>query len=138
MITIELKGRRVPLLYTTWEMKQIQEEIGALDSVPYMIFGQNPENKEDTSRYGGAEQLDAIASLIRILGNAGLEEAGENPDLTNKKIMRSLKPKELMDVVQQCIDAMNEGMQSEIPDKPKEGPVDVTLEEMNKKKERES
>ena len=135
MITIELKGRQVPLLYTTWEMKQIQEEIGALDSVPYMIFGQNPENKEDTSRYGGAEQLDAIASLIRILGNAGLEEAGENPDLTNKKIMRSLKPKDLMETVQLCIDAMNEGMYSEIPEKKKEGPVDVVLEEIEKKKE---
>ena len=134
---ITLKGRKVPLLYTTYEMKAIQEEIGPLGKVPYMIFGMDPDNKEDTSRYGGAEQLEAIASLIRILGNAGLEEAGEAPDLTNKKIMRSLKPKELMDTVQICVEAMNEGMESEYPEKKPEGPVDVTLEEINKKKAKE-
>ena len=27
MATITLKGREIPLVYTTWEMKQIQEEI---------------------------------------------------------------------------------------------------------------
>ena len=134
---ITLKGRKVPLLYTTYEMKAIQEEIGPLGKVPYMIFGMDPDNREDTSRYGGAEQLEAIASLIRILGNAGLEEAGEAPDLTNKKIMRSLKPKELMDTVQICVEAMNEGMESEYPEKKPEGPVDVTLEEINKKKAKE-
>jgi hypothetical protein len=32
---------------------------------------------------------------------------------------------------------MAEGMESEIPEKKQEGPVDVTLEEMNKKKEKE-
>ena len=137
MKTITLKGREVPLLYTTYEMKQIQEEIGPLGKVPYMIFGMDPENEKDTSRYGSAEQLEAIASLIRILGNAGLEEAGEAPDLTNKRIMRSLKPKELMDTVQICVEAMNEGMESEYPEKKPEGPVDVTLEEINKKKAKE-
>ena len=134
---ITLKGRKVPLLYTTYEMKAIQEEIGPLGKVPYMIFGMDPDNREDTSRYGSAEQLEAIASLIRILGNAGLEEAGEAPDLTNKKIMRSLKPKELMDTVQICVEAMNESMESEYPEKKPEGPVDVTLEEINKKKAKE-
>jgi len=137
MKTITLKGREIPLLYTTWEMKQIQEEIGPLGKVPYMIYGMNPDDKKDTSRYGSAEQLEAVASLIRILGNAGLEEAGEAPDLTNKKIMRSLKPNELMDTIQCCVDAMNEGMESEFPEKEEDGPVDVTLEEINKKKAKE-
>ena len=135
MASITLKGREIPLLYTTWEMKLIQEEIAPLATAIAMVTGRNPEDEKDTSRFGGAEQLGAVARLIRILGNAGLEEAGENPDLTEKKILRALKPSEMMSAINACMDAMAEGLASEIPEEKKEGPVDVTLEEMNKKKE---
>ena len=135
MASITLKGREIPLMYTTWEMKLIQEEIAPLAAAIAMVTGRNPEDEKDTSRFGGAEQLGAVARLIRILGNAGLEEAGENPDLTEKKILRALKPSEMMSAINACMDAMAEGMASEIPEEKPEGPVDVTLEEMNKKKE---
>ena len=136
MVTITLKGREIPLLYTTWEMKQIQEELGPLSKAISLVLGRNPEDEKDTSRYGSAEHLGAAAKLIRILGNAGLEEAGESADLSDKKVLRALKPADLIAAVNACMDAMNEGMTSEIPAKDEEGPVDVTLEEMNKKKER--
>ena len=138
MITITLKGREIPLIYTVYEMKQIQEEIAPLSQAISLVLGRNPEDKNDTSRYGGAEHLAAAATLIRILGNAGLEEAGENPDLTEKKIMRAMKPMELANAVSACMDAMNEGMRSEIPEKEEEGPVDVTLEEIKKKETKEN
>jgi len=137
MKTIKLKGREIPLIYTTYEMKTIQEEIAPLSNAILLVLGRNPEDKKDMSRYGGAEHLDAAAKLIRILGNAGLEEAGEAPDLTDKKVLRALKPSEIAEVVNACMEAMNEGMASEIPPKEEDGPVDVTLEEMNKKKEKE-
>lgn len=137
MASITLKGREIPLLYTTFEMKQIQEEIAPLHKAFSIVLGRNPDDKKDNSKYGSAEHLEAIAKLIRILGNAGLEEAGENPELTDKKILRALKPSELVDAINSCMTAMNEGMASEIPEKKTEGPVDVTLEEMNKKKEKE-
>ena len=133
MATIKLKGREIPLTYTVYEMKQIQEEIGPLSTAIDKILGRNPKNKEDMSRFGGAEQIDAVAKTIRILGNAGLEEAGEAPDLTDKKVMRAMKPNELLTMINSCMDAMNEGMASEIPEKEETGPVDVTLEEMKKK-----
>ena len=136
MASITLKGREIPLIYTTWEMKQIQEELGPLNRAIKIILGRNPDDENDTSGYGSAEHLSAAAKLIRILGNAGLEEAGENPDLTDKKVMRALKPSEIAAAVNACMNAMTEGMVSEIPAKEEEGPVDVTLEEMNKKKER--
>lgn len=138
MAEITLKGRTIPLLYTVYEMKQIQEEIAPLGKFQYIISGQNPEDKDDTSGYGSAEHLDAIAKLIRILGNAGLEENGEAPDLTDKKILRSLKPGEMVTVINACMEALAEGMASEIPEKKQEGPVDVTLEELKKKKVKES
>ena len=137
MNTITLKEREIPLLYTTWEMKQVQEEIGPLSRAISLVLGRNPDDKNDTSRYGSAEHLEAAAKLIRILGNAGLEEAGENPDLTDKKILRAIRPGDLAMIISTCMDAMNEGMASEIPEKKEEGPVDVTLEEMKKKKEKD-
>lgn len=135
MVTIKLKGREIPLLYTTWEMKQIQEEMGPLNKAINIVIGRNPEDEKDQSMFGGAEHLSAAAKLIRILGNAGLEEAGEAADLTDKKVLRAIKPSEVMNMVNACLDAMNEGMTSEIPEKKDEGPVDVVLEEINKKKE---
>ena len=137
MASITLKGREIPLLYTTYEMMTIQEEIAPLSRAISLVLGRNPDDKEDMSRYGGAEHLEAAAKLIRILGNAGLEEAGEDPDLTDKKVMRALRPAELAVAVNACMDAMNEGMTSEIPEEKEEGPVDVTLEEIRKKKVKE-
>ena len=133
MASITLKGREIPLLYTVYEMKQIQEEIAPIGKALKIILGRNPEDENDTSLYGSAQHLEAAAKMVRILGNAGLEENGENADMTDKKVMRAIRPGELAEIVNACFDAMNEGMKSEIPEKEETGPVDVTLEEMKKK-----
>ena len=137
MASITLKGREIPLLYTVYEMKQIQEELGDLSAVLFRITGRDPKDEDNTDPYGGLDHLNSLATLIRILGNAGLEEAGEAPDLTEKKIMRAMKPKDLILMANECLECMTDGMLSEIPETPQEGPVDVTLEEMEKKKETE-
>lgn len=135
MASIKLRGREIPLIYTVWEMKQVQEELGPLNRAINLVLGRNPDDEKDTSRYGSAEHLGAAAKLIRILGNAGLEENGEAPDLSDKKVLRALKPADIIEAINQCMNAMNEGMSSEMPEKEEKGPVDVTLEEMEKKKE---
>ena len=117
MVTITLKGREIPLLYTTYEMKLFQEQFGSLSDFDYKLLGKNKDDPKDTSRYGGAEQLDTVAGAIRIMGNAGLEDA---------------------DAVKTIMDALQEGNRSEIPEKPQEGPVDVTLEEIKKNETKES
>ena len=136
MVTITLKGREIPLIYTTWEMKQIQEEIAPMAGAIDLLVGRDKDG--NNGAYGGAKQLEALGKAIRILGNAGLEEAGETPDLTDKWILRALKPQNLTEAVNAVMNAFTEGMASEIPEKVKDGPVDVTLEEMNKKKETEA
>ena len=135
MATIKIKGRNVPLLYTVYEMKAIQEEIGPLAEAINLVLGRNPEDEKDRSRYLSKEHLEAATKLIRILGNAGLEEAGEAPNLTDKMIARAIRPVELPIMISACMDAMNAGMMSEIPEKKQDGPVDVVLEEIEKKKE---
>jgi hypothetical protein len=49
-----------------------------------------------------------------------------------------MKPNEFANAMNKCIEAMNEAMQSEIPEKKSEEPVDVTLAEIKKKKAKES
>ena len=137
MAKITLKGREIPLLYTTYELKALQEEIAPFSRMVDIILGRDPDDTTDTSAFGSAEHIEAVAKLIRILGNAGLEEAGEAADLTDKKVMRAIKPMDLMEKISACMDAINEGMVSEIPEKDDEGPVDVTLEEMKKKDQKE-
>lgn len=136
MTTINLRGREIPLIFTTWEMKEIQEALGPMEKAIASVSGRNPNN-EDLKQFGSSEHLTALATMIRIMGNGGLEEAGESPDLTEKKIMRAIHPSMILDMINACMDVMNDGMASEIPEKKEEGPVDVTLEEMNKKKEKE-
>ena len=133
MVTINIKGREIPLLLTTEEMRIIQEEIAPLNEVVTKVLGRNPEDENDRSRYLSTEHLEAATKMIRILGNAGLEEAGEEPDLTDKKIMRALRPNQLVDAINAVSDALADGMRSEIPEKEESGPVDVTLEKMKKK-----
>jgi hypothetical protein len=102
-----------------------------------MLLGRNPEDEQDTSRFGGAEHLDTIAKMIKIIGNAGLEEAGEKADLTDKWVLRAIRPAEIGKTINCFMRAMSEGMASEIPEKHSDEPVDVTLEEIKKKKEKE-
>lgn len=138
MTAITLKGREIPLLYTVYEMKQIQEDVGPLGDLFYMIMGTTREDPEDRSGFGTPKHLDALAKLVRILGNAGLEEAGENPDLTEKKILRAIRPEEIAGMVTACAHAITEGVESEIPEPGSNEPKDVILEEINKKKEADS
>jgi hypothetical protein len=118
-------------------MKTIQEEIAPIGQALKIVLGRNPDDENDMSLYGGAAHIEAASKLIRILGNAGLEENGEAADLTDKKVMRAIRPGDLALMVNACFDAMNEGMKSEIPEKKETGPVDVTLEEMKKKETRD-
>jgi len=135
MASITLKGREIPLIYTVYEMKTAQEEVCPLGDLQYRLLGRNTENENDMSGFTGAEHLGTVATMIRIMGNAGLEEAGEKADLTDKWIMRALRPTQIIEAINACIMALNEGMASEIKEEKDEGPVDVTLENMNKKKE---
>ena len=138
MVTINLKGREIPLLFTSFEMKMVQEEIAPNEKLLSLLSGVDPDNPDsETMKAGSAEHLNIVAKTIRIMGNAGLEETGEEPDLTNKKVLRSLRPADLVKAVAACVDAFNDGFKSEIPEGQDEGPVDVVLEEMNKKKEKE-
>jgi len=134
MAKINLKGREIPLIFTMMELRDMQKEIARADDLQYVLFGRNKQDEKDISGYCSPAHLDAVAKAIRIMGNAGLEEAGEAPDLTDKKILRQLSPARILEASTACLEAISEGMASEIPPKEADGPVDVGLQEMERKK----
>ena len=126
MRLITIGGRNVPLFFSLWEMKQIQEEVGFINEI----------NEKLAKHVGSSEQIETLVKLIRILGNAGLEEAGQAADLTDKWVGRRLTIGSILAMTEDIILCINDGMQmendiaeAEDPDKAK----DLGLEELRRK-----
>ena len=140
--TIRIGGREIPLFYSTYEMIKMQQEIGCTAfQLNDAVFGIKKDDEDEDSqvRFGvvtDAEKTEKLGTLIRILGNAGLEEEGQEPDLTDKWILRHIKPGMIMVYVIALIAVLTEGnrIESTKPDEEK-GPVDEGLEEENAKKQ---
>ena len=137
---IKIGGRTVPMVLTVFEMVAIQEEIGCtIGQVKDEIFGL--EHNLETDEYSFSmledkEKLKKFGRLIRILGNAGLEDKGETPDLTDKWILRNMKPGLIIGYALAAMNEITEGNRVEAPAPAEEqGPVDVTLEEEQAKKQ---
>lgn len=128
-------GKEIPLVYSTLQMLDIQEDVAPIEQAIRLVNGVNPDNKKDLTRIGGKEQLKALGAFLRILGNEGLRLQGQEQNLDDREVLSWIKPYEILLAVNACMEEMGKGMRSEIPAKD-EGPVDVTLEEMKKKKEK--
>lgn len=141
MAKIKLGEREIPLLFTTYETLTIQEKLGCTGSqLKDVVLGLRKEDKDDDPDpdihfdiLKDPERQKKFATLITILGNAGLEESGEEPDLTEKIIMRSIKPGNLFFYVLAIMAVLNDAYSMESA-KEQKGPVDETLEEENAKK----
>ena len=151
MVEIKMGGRDIPLYLSTLELVEIQKDIGCtVAQLKDEVFGLW-EDEEDLDENGAPkrkmkvavepELMKRLGILIRILGNAGLEEAGQEPNLTDKWILRHMKPGLIMGYALAAWGAVLEGMlteSAEIAGEDQEkGPVDVTIEESNRKKEPE-
>ena len=137
-ITMKIGGREIPLYMSVWETAQIQEEIGCtVGQLRDFVFGIQHDIETDEYRFDLIEDKDKmrrLGTLIRILGNAGLEEKGLEPDLTDKWILRHMKPGMLIAYAVVMTAVINQAMQTESGGK-QDGPVDELLEEENRKKE---
>ena len=144
MTEINIGGRVVPLSYSAYEMVEIQKEIGCTAfQLNDVVFGitkdENEEepNAEPKIRIGvvnDPERLEKMGKLIAILGNAGLEEKGEEPDLTAKWVLRNMKPALIMGYAIATMAEITSGNMMEAK-KEENGPVDEGLEEKNAKKQ---
>ena len=141
MTEIKIGGRTIPLHFTTYEMIAIQEEIGCTAAeLREKVFGiiaddENPDEFRITV-INDPEKMKKLGKLIRILGNAGLEESGKDADLTDKWILRNMKPGLINGYAIVAMTEIVEGMAMESPGMAEQesGPVDEVLEEQNAKK----
>ena len=140
--TIKIGGREIPLYYSSLEMVDIQKDIGCTAfQLNEEVFGVHLEDEDDPSsvRFGvitDAAKLEKFGKLIRILGNAGLEEEGRDPDLTDRWVLRHMKPGMIMVYVIAMVTVISDGNRVDsIKPKEEEGAVDEGLEEQNAKKQ---
>ena len=142
MTEIKIGGRTVPLFYSTYEMIAIQQEIGCTAfQLRDEVFGVTQEDEDDPMSVKltvvtDPEKTKKLGTLLRILGNAGLEEKGEEADLTDKWILRKMKPPLIMAYAIAAMAEINEGnkIENTEPEGDK-GPVDEGLEELQAKKQ---
>ena len=142
LIRIRIGNREdIPLLLSTWETQDIQKDIGCTVAQMWdQVFGIEKimeDEKEKTVFHivDNAEMQRKLGKLIRICGNAGLEEEGREPDLTDKWVLKNIKPGMIIFYALMLYSVVNEGNRIENT-KPEEeqGPVDEVLEEQNAKK----
>ena len=135
---IKIGGRSIPLLLTTWETLAIMEEIGCTPGqLKDQVFGlvHNIETDEYRCTISeDREKLKKFGTLVRILGNAGLETEGEKPDLTDKWVLRNINPGMVILYVMLVATVVNDAMKMEVTQN-NTGPVDEILAEENAKKE---
>ena len=141
MPEIKIGGRNIPLYYSTYEMIAIQKDIGCTAfQLKDEVFGLRQKDEDDPESVvldivTDPERQERFGKLIRIMGNAGLEEAGQEPNLTDKWVLRHIKPAMILIYSVAVMAVINEGNKMEAPEHEESGPVDVNVEEQNAKKQ---
>ena len=142
---IKIGKRVIPLALTSYEMQDIQKDIGCKvgqlrDDVFAVTYHPDADVEKGEQLYtvdilDDAEKIRKLGTLIRICGNAGLEEAGQEPDLTDKWVMRNIRIPMVLTYAIIMIAVVNEAMKTEMAEQQEDGPVDEILAEENRKKE---
>ena len=121
-LTLTIGERVIPLRFTMNEFIEIEEEIGNLGEVRDMILK-------------GKNRLRNMIGVIRILGNAGLKNAGQEADLTDDWLKDNMDPHALLAYqigVLGCLTKASESQAVKEENENKER--DLVMEEINQKK----
>lgn len=139
MLEIKIGKRTIPMTFTTFEMIAIQKEIGCTASqLRYEVFGIETDDEGEIrlNILDHPERMEKLGKLIRILGNAGLEESGQEADLNDKWILRNMKPAMILGYSIMTMAVINEGLATESGQfVKKDEETDEVLAEENAKKE---
>jgi len=145
---IIIGGRTIPLHYSTYETIAIQSEIGCTAfQLKDEVFGVEKIDEDGDETLGNIKldvakdtvKMMKMGKLIRILGNAGLEESGQEPDLTDKWILRHMKPSMIVIYALAMMTVITTGNMMEAKREEKTGEAtDVILEEEKAKKQPET
>ena len=140
---LKIGGRSIPLYYSTYETLAIQQEIGCTAfQLNDQVFGLEKIDKDEDATVENTrltvvsdpEKMEKLGKLIRILGNAGLEESGQEPDLTDKWVLRHMKPAMIIVYAVGLMMVIRDGNIMEAKEE-ENGPVDEIKEEIEAKKQ---
>lgn len=140
---LKIGGRSIPLYYSTYETLAIQQEIGCTAfQLNDQVFGLEKIDKDEDATVENTrltvasdpEKMEKLGKLIRILGNAGLEESGQEPDLTDKWVLRHMKPAMIIVYAVGLMMVISNGNTMEAKGE-ENGPVDEIKEEIEAKKQ---
>ena len=122
-IVVQIGERKIPLRFTMKQFAEIEEEIGYLGEARKLILN-------------GKNRIRNLVAVIRILGNAGLKNGGEEPDLTDEWLNENMDPHALMAYQLAVIACLSRDSESEAAKEENEHKErDLVLEEINEKKE---
>ena len=143
LVELKIGGREIPMHYSTYETIAIQRDIGCTAfQLKDQVFGVEKVDEDGDETLGNirlnivddSEKMEKLAKLIRILGNAGLEESGQEPDLTDKWILRHMKPSMIVIYGMAMMAVITAGNMMEAREEKKGEETDVILEEEKAKK----
>lgn len=119
---IEIGGREIPLTFKMPQFADMEEAIGNLSLIEDLLLK-------------GKKRVRNTAIAVRIMGNAGLKEAGGQPDLTDDWVLNQMQPRRIMEYQAAVMAAINAGMSMESTE---EKERDLVLEEIERKKDQNS
>jgi hypothetical protein len=119
MTNIKIGGREIPLLFEMPQYAELEEAVGILSDTPALFLK-------------GKFRIKNVAAAIRVMGNGGLEAAGERPDLTDEWVLKNMRPAWLRTYQIAILAAITAGMHMETQE---EKERDLVLEELERKKE---
>lgn len=122
MQSIEIGGRKIPLLYDMGAMEQGYAEFGSMEAFQAAL-----NHKE------GRNMVGDLIRLLVVLGNNGLDAEGATADLDARWVRHHMEMRKTRDYSRAVNMAVAEGVRREIRDEPKPGEaVDGYLEDEKK------
>lgn len=122
-ISLMIGEKKIPMKFGMRQFIELEEKLGNLAEIKELILK-------------GKDRLRNLVFIIRVLGNAGLKNAGEEPDLTEEWLLDNMDPHYLMAyqiAVLACLTKETESQAVKEENETKER--DLVLEEINAKKE---
>lgn len=121
-IFVNIGERKIPLYFGMREFNEIEETVGNLGNIKELIME-------------GKERGKNLTAVIRILGNAGLRQAGEDADITEDFLLDHMDPRVIMAYQIAVIACMSRDENSQaVTEEREDKDRDLVLEEIAAKK----
>ena len=122
-ISLMIKDKKIPMKFGMRQFIEMEEKLGNLAEIKELLLK-------------GKDRLRTLVFMIRVLGNAGLKHAGQEPDLTEDWLMDNMEPHNILAYQVAVLACMTKESESQAINEENENKErDLVLEEITAKKE---